>query len=167
MSALTMPNGDARELGPGDVPLPSHAELCERAVRWLRKSVGCGVVVSEMVSATGEVPDAIGWRYGRSILVEAKVSRADFFADQKKPWRRMPERGMGDWRFYLAPAGMLQKNEIPVGWGLLEVAGKQVRRVHAVPQGNCWPEPPQLGNKLAETILLCSALRRVNAGRTS
>lgn len=138
-----------------------HAELCARAVRWLRKSAGCGVALSEMVSVAGEIPDAIGWRSGFSVLIEAKTSRADFFADRKKIWRRDPEAGMGDWRFFITPAGLLLPAEIPDGWGLLEVDGKCVLRTHRVPKGNCWPAPPNIGNKRAETILLCSAMRRL------
>ncbi|NKF21565.1 hypothetical protein [Solimonas marina] len=141
-----------------------HTDLCTRAARWLRQSVGCGVVISEMVSAAGEIPDAIGWRYGESVLVEAKVSRSDFLADRKKPWRLSPDTGMGDWRFFLTPAGLLSPAEIPDGWGLIEVDGAQIRRTHAVPKGNCWPQAPNRGNKRAETILLCSALRRANKG---
>lgn len=74
----------------------SHAELCTRAVRWLKNTAGCTVAISEMASVAGETPDAIGWRHGVSILIEAKTSRADFRADRKKPWRQRPHIGMGD-----------------------------------------------------------------------
>jgi hypothetical protein len=59
--------------------------------------------------------------------VECKVSRADFLADAGKPWRAKPECGLGCERFYLAPAEMISCQELPPGWGLLEVSGREVR----------------------------------------
>ena len=114
----------------------------------------------------GEQPDAIGWRYGLTLLCEAKVSRADFLADRKKPWRARPELGMGDWRFYVAPAGMLQPDEIPEGWGLLEWDGKRLQPTHNVPPGNMWGAPPFAGHKRHEALILCSLIRRLEKPHT-
>lgn len=139
----------------------NHAELCSRAVRWLRRSAGCSVVLTELASNAREIPDAIGWRGGKSILIEAKVSRSDFLRDAKKLHRTGDGRGMGGWRFYMAPIGILTAQEIPHGWGLLEVGGTQVRRTYGVPKGNCyWHESPFRPDLSAERELLCSALRR-------
>lgn len=67
-----------------------HVQLVDLAVRWLRRQ-GCRVILHHPFrTLLAEQPDAIGWRDGLSILVEAKVSRADFFADEKKLWRREP-----------------------------------------------------------------------------
>jgi hypothetical protein len=142
-----------------------HAELCRRAERWLR-SIGCGVTAIELVSFAGEQPDVIGWRQGRSVVCEAKVSRADFAADLAKPWRLDPAQGMGDWRFYVAPSGLLQASEIPAGWGLLEWDGKQLQRTHNVPPGNTWSEPPLQGDKRKEALVLCSLVRRLQKPRS-
>ena len=95
-----------------------------------------------------EIPDAIGWlRSGVSILIECKASRGDFLSDADKPSRRVgkgggksgalvrpepsaPEpkikppiktEGLGSYRFYLAPLGLLHPDELPEGWGLLEL----------------------------------------------
>src|SRR5215813_14224944 len=109
----------------------THAQLVERAVRWLRR-YRCGVVLSEQACISGEMPDAIGWKQAcRSVLVECKVSRADFLADRAKPFRQKPERGVGSERFYLTSPGMVKAEELPVGWGLLEVRGRFVEMVHA------------------------------------
>src|SRR5258708_22147099 len=109
----------------------THNKLVEKAVAWLR-SYGCGVVLSEQSCASGETPDAIGWKRGcHSVTVECKISRADFLADQEKPFRRKPEKGMGCERFYLTPAGLLAPEELPAGWGLLELRGKSVEAVCA------------------------------------
>jgi hypothetical protein len=98
----------------------THAQLVEKAVRWLR-SYRCGVVLSEQACVSGEMPDAIGWKQAcHSVLVECKVTRADFLVDREKPFRQKPERGIGSERFYLAPTALIKLEELPAGWGLLE-----------------------------------------------
>src|SRR5882724_3718772 len=109
----------------------THAQLVEKAVRWLRY-YRCGVVLSEQACANGEMPDAIGWkRQHHSVLVECKLSRADFLVDRAKPFRLKPERGVGSERFYLTPAGLVKIEELPAGWGLLEVRARGVEMVGA------------------------------------
>ena len=109
----------------------THAQLVERAVRWLR-GYRCGVVLSEQACVSGEMPDAIGWKKAcHSVLVECKVTRADFLADRVKPFRQKPEKGVGSERFYLTPPGLAQVEELPVGWGLLELRRGRVEMVRA------------------------------------
>ena len=141
----------------------THDDLVIRAERWLA-SVKCKVALREFRALTqhGEQPDAIGWMYGKSVLIECKATRSDFLSDKRKPFRRYPEWGMGDWRLYMCPKGVIQPADLPFGWGLLWVTGKQVRRLVGIPKGNCgWGQSPFNGNKLAETQVLVSALRRV------
>ena len=108
----------------------THAQMVERAVRWLR-CYRCGVVLSEQACVSGEMPDAIGWkRASHSVLVECKVTRADFLADRGKPFRAKPEQGVGSERFYLTPPGLVKVEELPVGWGLLELRRGRVEIVH-------------------------------------
>jgi hypothetical protein len=77
------------------------------------------------------MPDAIGWkRASHSVLVECKVTRADFLADRGKPFRAKPEQGVGSERFYLTPPGLVKVEELPVGWGLLELRRGRVEIVH-------------------------------------
>jgi len=103
--------------------------LVEMAVAWLRR-YRCGVVLSEQACASGEMPDAIGWKKAcHSVLVECKVSRADFLADAEKPWRQKPETGVGAERYYLVARGLVGVEELPVGWGLLEVCGREIETV--------------------------------------
>jgi hypothetical protein len=112
----------------------THAQLVERAVRWLRV-YRCGVVLSEQACVSGEMPDAIGWkRANYSVLVECKVTRADFLADGGKPFRAKPEQGVGSERFYLTPPALLKSEELPAGWGLLELRRGRVELVHASAQ---------------------------------
>nr|WP_280971441.1 adenylosuccinate synthase [Cupriavidus gilardii]WDE72680.1 hypothetical protein [Cupriavidus gilardii] len=115
----------------------AHAALCVRAVRWLqltesRQGPGCTIAVSECQAAdAGEIPDAIGFRAVghelHSVVIEVKVSRADFLADAKKPHRQDPAAGMGEFRYYLAPAGLIRVDELPPRWGLIEVDGRALR----------------------------------------
>ena len=112
----------------------THEKLVKAAVAWLRK-YGCGVVLSEQSCASGETPDAIGWKRAcHSVVVECKISRADFLADREKPFRLKPEKGMGSERFYLAAAGLIAADELPAGWGLLELRGREVVQVVAASQ---------------------------------
>jgi hypothetical protein len=107
----------------------THAQLVERAVRWLR-AYRCGVVLSEQACVSGEMPDAIGWKRAcHSVLVECKISRADFLADGNKPFRVKPELGVGSERFYLTPKKLVRVEELPPGWGLLEYRNRSVELV--------------------------------------
>ena len=107
----------------------THEKLVKCAVAWLR-SYGCGVVLSEQSCASGETPDAIGWKRAcHSVMVECKISRADFLADREKPFRRKPEIGMGCERYYMTSAGLVEPDELPPGWGLLESRGREVLQI--------------------------------------
>ena len=107
----------------------THVQLVEQAVAWLR-SYRCGVILSEQACISGEMPDAIGWKRAcRSVLVECKISRADFLADRDKPFRKKPDLGLGCERFYLTPPRLLNLKELPPGWGLLEVRKRKVEMV--------------------------------------
>jgi len=134
----------------------THAQLVERAVRWLRY-YRCGVVLSEQACVSGEMPDAIGWkRANHSVLVECKISRADFLADRAKPFRTKPEQGVGGERFYLTPPALIKVEELPAGWGLLELRRGRVEMIQASTKN----QRTAVGLKYEMNLLLAS-LRRV------
>ena len=134
----------------------THAQLVERAVRWLR-GYRCGVVLSEQACGSGEMPDAIGWkRASHSVLVECKVTRADFLADRGKPFRVKPEHGVGCERFYLTPPALVKVEELPTGWGLLELRRGRVEMIH----GSAKNLRTAVGFRYEMNLLLAS-LRRV------
>ncbi len=143
----------------------SHADLVLRAEKWLY-AFGCNVVFREFVAYTpsGEIPDAIGWKSGFSILIECKASRSDFLADKKKLFRKYPEHGIGSSRLYMCPPDIIQPEDLPEGWGLLWVRGKTVERVVA-PKGNTFHRSPlkhfQERSMQGEVALLVSAVRRL------
>lgn len=114
-----------------------HNDLVLIAEKWLRKN-GFPVVVSELKTTIREIPDAIGFRSNSSMMIECKCSMSDFYADFKKPERINQNTGVGNYRAYLAPKGVLKLDKIPQGWGFLEVDEKG--RVHTVKfkKGNIW-----------------------------
>ena len=140
----------------------NHAELVTRAERWLRNTFHCRIVLTELVSYTtsGETPDAIGWVWNRSILVECKTSRRDFFADQKKCSRHPRARALGHWRFYLTPPNLISVDEIPLGWGLYEIHGKRIMYKGGEKFRNAGKAPFE-SNRDSEVSMLLTALSRV------
>lgn len=142
----------------------THKDLVVRAEKWLIQQ-GCGITIRDPFRACticGEEPDVIGWRDGISILIECKMSRSDFFADQKKSFRIIPENGMGDWRFFLTPPEIIVPEDLPDGWGLLWAKDKIIKKIYGVPTNAMWwKQKPFEPCKRSETIILVSALRRL------
>lgn len=154
----------------------NHKELCELAVKWLKRPASrnggqCSIAISETANTvSGEIPDAIGWRNyslngANSVLVEVKTSYSDFLADFKKPHRVNPETGMGDYRYYFAPTGIIPHDKIPAGWGLVEVNSKGHIKVicghtlnHYSDDFTVWQHN---SNKEAEMSTLISVLNRI------
>lgn len=152
----------------------THAELVRLAQNWLRRSLRHGPVLSEIGSAGYENPDVIGWKgWGRSSLIECKVTRSDLLADAKKPFRRFPERGMGRERWYAFPDEYAQGVAwygqdrgplsscvlpIPAKWGI--VLFKRSGRARVVRR----PDPFVEYNVRSEAVLLVSACRRATEG---
>jgi hypothetical protein len=146
----------------------SHSDLVQLAERWLLKAKGCSFVLKELVSYCGEIPDAIGWRDGMSMLVECKASRSDFLSDHKKLFRKFPEQGLGMFRFFMCPEYLIQPEELPRGWGLVWVRHSGRMRQIIGPRGNVLtikenePFRFEQRNIDGEIRLMQSALRRVH-----
>lgn len=106
----------------------THSDLNQIAKRWLlraqsAKGPGCKVAFVE-VGALGDSERADAWGYrwdwdGGSVLVEVKVSRSDFLRDKNKPHRQAG--GLGDFRYYMCPEGVIALDDLPERWGLLWV----------------------------------------------
>ena len=107
-------------------------------VRWLGKQ--CSVVLCEFATAADENPDVIGWApEAGSVLIECKLSRADFLRDAAKTVRKNPRAGMGQRRYYLSPADVIQIKDLPPKWGLLWAANGHVavkRQARGHPERN-------------------------------
>lgn len=128
----------------------THKELVERGLRWLEGR--CTFALAEIVTIAGEAPDGYGWGAEGSILIECKASRSDFLADAKKHFRRRPENGMGNCRYYLCTPGLISAEELPESWGLLYCLPKIVK---VVVKARC-----QEANLEAERTMLASVIRR-------
>lgn len=96
----------------------THKQLVEIGYKWVLKNGSCGFALKELKSIDDEIPDVLGFGSHESVLIECKTSRGDFFADMKKPHRA---KGMGNWRFYLCPKGLIKASELPAKWGLIYV----------------------------------------------
>lgn len=110
----------------------THDEIATWAAHRL-VGLGYPVTFANMTSTTaGEQPDVLGMdSWADSILIEVKVSRSDFLADKKKPWRKSG-MGIGGRRVYLTPKGLLTPADVPYGWELWEIHGKVKPILHVV-----------------------------------
>lgn len=143
-----------------------HHSLVQHAVRWLRNSRKCGVVLAEPSGSSYE-PDAIGWtRQGfHSIVVECKRSRGDFRADRKKLIHNdaVTDEYPGHERVFFTPSGLVTADEVPEGWGLVELRGK---RVYWVKKCQKLRDTKRCdARRLAGNHYLYSAMRKVSIGR--
>lgn len=147
----------------------THKELVNAAYYWILRSGKCGVAFKELSThaTNSEYPDVIGFRgWGNSVLIECKCSRSDFFADRKKKFRKNPEQGMGTFRFYCCPTGLLKVEDMPTNWGLIYVSEKGKAQIVHNPYckstiGNLWTNGFNK-NFLAEHALMYSVLRRLH-----
>jgi hypothetical protein len=57
------------------------------------------------------------------------MSRA-FWPTAASRFATNPRSALGCERFYLAPAGLICRQELPQGWGLLEYKGRKIEMVH-------------------------------------
>jgi len=136
----------------------THSDLVHAAHRWLRGARSTLVLTEFASTMNAEFPDAIGWGInGVSTLVECKVSRADFKADAKKTCRIHPEMGMGYYRWFLTPPGLIDSSEVPAGWGHAELRGARVFK-------RSKPTPFLAYDWRAEMRVMVSAVRRLQDG---
>jgi hypothetical protein len=144
----------------------THKDLIKSAFSWVKKNGSCGVIFRELVSIAGEIPDIIafgGWNH--SVLIECKASRSDFQADKKKPFRQVG--GMGKYRFYCVPSGLIKKHEVPTGWGLIYVdeKGKAVAIINPIREDRKSEKDESdwafKVDQLAERAIMYTALRRL------
>lgn len=133
-----------------------HRELCILAAKWLRRSKlrgpSCPYAAVELVTAAQESPDVFGWNYWATVLIEVKVSRSDFLADAKKWFRQHPEEGVGAFRYYCSPEGLIKETDLPENWGLLWDTGGEIKLIKEAER-----QPP---SAQAEIALLSSIMRR-------
>jgi hypothetical protein len=77
----------------------------------------------------------------RAIAYEIKVSRADFAHELQEPDKRKGAEGFSTECYFATPAGLVRVDEVPEGWGLVEVNGDGLRRVKMAAQRAMPPLP--------------------------
>lgn len=144
----------------------THKDLVNAAYRWCSKNASCGVVFKELYSISGEIPDVIGFGgWGHSVLIECKTSRSDFFAEFKKP-HRINGRGMGKYRLFCVPTGLIKESELPEKWGLIYVNDSMKTTAIVNPFRQPYPEKFTWSfndfDSDSERHIMYSALRRLH-----
>lgn len=110
-----------------DDDVMSHALCVRMAAEYMRKRAE--VVLPEFFTHNAELPDVIAFNSRCSTVIECKVSRSDFLKDRFKSFRVNPNSGMGDYRYYCAPKGLIRHEELPIHWGLIEILpGNKIRK---------------------------------------
>lgn len=137
----------------------THDKLVCISGKWLKKHSqnaripNCRLVRTELKTVIDEIPDVIGWCSSCSIMIEVKVSRSDFLKDAKKPFRTKSESGIGEYRYYCCPQGLIRPHDIPEKWGLLWYNGSNELEIvkDAIAQN---------ANVINERAILLSIIRR-------
>lgn len=136
-----------------------HRAMCEEAARILHKGgfdhrMGHKYVAIELMTYGEEIPDVWATNGWSVSVVEVKTSRSDFLRDKNKICRQNPIEGIGNFRWYFAPKGLIKEDELPENWGLAE-ADENGKYVHLVKIA-AYQESSSLGS----VATLCSIMRR-------
>ncbi len=141
----------------------THDAAVLKAGEWLQRIRRCDVVLLEPVVANrrvSECPDGYGIAPDGSHVVECKVSITDFVRDKHKPFRQVPSEGMGRWRWYMTPAGLIDApcfdRNAPDGWGWVEYGkgrcGFRILRRAEPFDAVSFAEPLMLRMRLTENV---------------
>jgi hypothetical protein len=138
-----------------------HRELCELGGKWLRnhkfnEGPICTYSVVELVTVQLENPDVFGWDYWQTSLIEVKTSRADFKKDFKKKFKQEGYLGVGMYRYYLCPEGLIKSEELPERWGLLYEKDGEIISIKVPEQF-----PNEEVNGMGQVTILSSIMRRM------
>jgi hypothetical protein len=98
------------------------------------------------------------WSSGKGhqrIAFEVKVSRPDF--RNETPEKRAPAEASAHLCTYVAPAGLLRPDEMPPGWGLVEVYEEPASRARALGMRAVWAKRPTNRTPTCDLDYLVSA----------
>lgn len=122
-----------------------HYELCKLGAKFLMSRKNAEhwhtpnkFAVVELICQGAENPDIWATNGMYTTLVEVKTSRSDFLADKRKYVRSKDaeeqDMQLGNFRYYLCPAGVISVEDLPENWGLLEYDGKKIYKIQAAKQ---------------------------------
>ncbi|PRO64809.1 MmcB family DNA repair protein [Alkalicoccus urumqiensis] len=101
----------------------THQFLKKQAVYWLKKKMTdlCAAEVKLFIKRKKRTADAVGINMKRKEvrIIEVKTSRSDFLRDDVL-FDKNGYHTACHYAYLLTPEGMLQKDELPAGYGLLE-----------------------------------------------
>ena len=135
-----------------------HYELCKKGAEFMRKMEFGAIkyIAVEIVTQGMECTDVYGTTGWDSTIIEVKTSRADFKKDAKKKSRleQFKKYSVGNYRYYLAPKGIINVNEIGENWGLLEwdIVTDTISMIKKAEYREC--------NNMGDLTILCSIMRR-------
>ena len=147
----------------------THSELCKLTAKKFMKEIALIEYKCQMLN---EEPDVLVFdSYSDTTLYEIKMSRDDFWKDWKKTFRiycksvyhrnRLVvdtlDYSLGRLRYYVCPAGLIQIDELPFGWGLIWYNNN---RFYLKKKSELFKN-----NKGLENRLLINAIKRVNENR--
>ena len=115
----------------------THKLLVELAAKRIKTHIdSISLVLTELKSFAGEIPDVIAFRYDKTILIECKTSRADFLRNKNKNWYKNAQgyKALGHYRIFFAPEGLIKTDELPALWGLITVSEHLVTKVEVEPR---------------------------------
>lgn len=137
-----------------------HYKLCCLGAKWMQKQVygSYKYIAVELVCIGAENPDVWGTNGYNSMLIEVKTSRADFLKDKKKFARQEQNSkyATGNFRYYLAPDGIIDISEVPDDWGLITY-NTETEELNTVK----YAKEIKTENH-GELAILCSIMRREN-----
>ncbi|PYZ97701.1 hypothetical protein CR205_03655 [Alteribacter lacisalsi] len=119
-----------------------HEHVKKQALYWLKKKVTdlCASEVKLYARRKKLKADAVGINIKRkeTRIVEVKVSRADFLRDEvlHSPYGY---HAIADYAYLMTPAGLIDPEELPEGYGLLELDDYDNVKVRKNPRKN--PKP--------------------------
>jgi len=103
----------------------THSIVAIKATKFIKRLHGCFIGAVEFSGGwSGENVDGIAFNGYGSFLIEAKMSRSDFLADKKKQFRCNPSDGVGRYRYFACPEGLIKPEELPEKWGLIYISPK-------------------------------------------
>lgn len=93
----------------------------DKAYTLLKERFGTPIGAKEFSGGfSSERCDAILFNLHNSFVIETKISRSDFLNDRKKKCR-VDGNGVGNYRYYACPLGLIKVDELPPKWGLIYV----------------------------------------------
>lgn len=138
-----------------------HYKLCCEGAKWLKNLPWKGMLYEavELVTQSHELTDVWATNGCSSWVIEVKTSLNDFHNDKNKIARKdcYSRLACGNFRYYLAPHGMIPLDEIPDEWGLLEWDGEGIvvaKEAKEIDAGN-----------YGDLVIMCSLMRRNGIGK--